>query len=133
MHYLIKSFFVWLLFIPLAVVNSALRDLALVPLLGDTMGRDISSLTLALLILVLTLLMVNRLGVYARAACLVVGAFWLILTLMFEASFFVLAMIHPMDKLLKDYDLFRGRLWAIVLAAIFFAPLLAAKLNKKVS
>jgi hypothetical protein len=34
-----------------------------------------------------------------------------------------------MDELLKDYDIFRGRLWLIVLVTTFFAPLLASKLR----
>jgi hypothetical protein len=131
MHYLIKSFLVWLLFIPLAIANGALRDLVFTPALGDTLGRAVSSLTLSLLILGLTLLLVKRLGVETRAGYLVVGAFWLVLTLLFEVSFFVLVMGHPMDELLKDYDIFRGRLWLIVLAATFFAPLLASKMRKR--
>ena len=131
MHYLIKSFLVWLLFIPLAIANGALRDLVLAPALGDTLGRAVSSLTLSLLILGLTLLLVKRLGVDTRAGYLVVGAFWLVLTLLFEVSFFVLVMGHPMDELLMDYDIFRGRLWLIVLATTFFAPLLASKMRKR--
>jgi hypothetical protein len=131
MHYLIRSFLVWLLFIPLAIANGALRDLVLAPVLGNTLGRAVSSLTLALLILGLTLLLVSRLGSNTRVEYLVVGAFWLALTLLFEMSFFVLVMGHPMDTLLQDYDIFRGRLWPIVLAATFFAPLLAGKMRKR--
>ena len=131
MHYLIRSFLIWLLFIPLAIAHGALRDLLLTPALGDTLGRAVSSLTLSLLILGLTLLQVKRLGVDTRAGYLVVGAFWVILTLLFEVSFALLVIGHPMDELLKDYNIFRGRLWLIVLAATFFAPLLASKRRKR--
>jgi len=131
MHYLIKSFLIWLLFIPLAIANGALRDLVLLPALGDTLARAVSSLTLSLLILVLTVLLVNRLGVDTRAGYLVVGALWLVLTLLFEASFALLVMGHPLDELLGDYDIFRGRLWLIVLTTTLFAPLLASKMRKR--
>ncbi len=130
MHYLIRSFLVWLLFIPLAIANGALRDLVVTPALGDTLGRAVSSLTLSFLILLLTVLLVGRLGVNTRAGYLMVGGFWTVLTLFFEFSFFVLVMGHPMDELFADYDLFRGRLWLIVLATTFFAPLLASKIRK---
>jgi len=130
MHYLMKSFLVWLLFIPLAIANGALRDLVLTPAFGDTGGRSVSSLSLSLLIVGLPVLLVKRLGVARRAGYLAVGAFWLVMTLLFEVSFFVLLMGHPMDELLMDFDLFRGRLWLLVLAATFFAPLLASKLRK---
>jgi TRAP-type mannitol/chloroaromatic compound transport system permease small subunit len=132
MHYLIKSFIIWLLFIPLAVANGALRDLVLIPALGETAGRAVSSLALSLLILGLTLLLVRRLGDLTRAGYLVVGLFWLVLTLLFEFSFALLVMGHPMDALLKDYELFRGRLWLIVVTTTFFAPLLAAKMRKRI-
>ncbi len=131
MHYLVRSFLVGLLFIPLAIANGALRDLVLTPALGDATGRAVSSLLLALLILFVTLLLAGRLGVNTRAGYLVVGGFWTVLTLCFEFSFFVLVMGHPMDELFADYDLFRGRLWLIVLAATFFAPLLASKIRKR--
>jgi len=130
MHYLIKSFLVWLLFIPLAIANGALRDILLTPALGDTLGRAVSSLSLSILILGLTVLLVKRLGVNTRAGYLTVGAFWLVLTVLFEVSFFVLIMGHPMDELLGDFDIFRGRLWLIVLTTTFFAPLLASKMRK---
>jgi len=130
MHYLIKSFLVWLLFIPLAIANGALRDILLTPALGDTLGRAVSSLSLSILILSLTVLLVKRLGVNTRAGYLTVGAFWLVLTVLFEVSFFVLIMGHPMDELLGDFDIFRGRLWLIVLTTTFFAPLLASKMRK---
>jgi hypothetical protein len=132
MNYLIRGFLVWLLFIPLAIANGALRDLVLTPGMGDTLGRAVSSLTLSFLILGLTLLLVGRLGVSTRAGYLIVGAFWLVLTLLFEVLFALLVMGHPMDELLQDYDIFRGRLWLIVLAATFFAPLLAGKMRKRI-
>jgi hypothetical protein len=131
MHYLIKSFLVWLLFIPLAIANGALRDLVFTPALGDTPGRAISSLSLSLLILGVTMLMVKRLGVDTRAGYLTVGALWLVLTVLFEVSFTLLVMGHPMDELLMDYDIFRGRLWLLVLVTTFFAPLLASKVRKQ--
>jgi len=131
MPYLTRSFLVWLLFIPLAIANGALRDLVLTPALGDTLGRAVSSLTLSLLILGMTLLLVDRLGVSTRAGYLGVGAFWLVLTLLFEVSFALLVMGHPMDELLQDYDIFRGRLWLIVLVTTFYAPLFASQVRKQ--
>ena len=129
MRVLVRSFLVWLLFIPLAVLNGAVRDLLLTPSLGDTAGRAVSSLTLSLLILGVTLLLVRKLGVDSPRGLLVVGGFWLALTVLFEFSFFVLVMGHPFDVLFAEYNLFRGRLWLLVLATTFVAPLLASRLR----
>jgi hypothetical protein len=130
MHYFIRSVLVWLLFIPLAVANGILRDLLLTPALGDTVGRAASSVSLSILIFCLTLFFITRLGIGTRRQCLLVGFSWLVLTLLFEFTFFILVMGHPMNVLLQDYDLFRGRLWLLVLAATLFAPLLAARVKK---
>ena len=131
MHYLVRSFLVWLLFIPLAIVNGIIRDLLLTPVLGDAAGRAISSVTLSILILGVTALLVRRLGVDTRAGYLLVGGFWLVMTLLFEFSFFVAVMGHPLDELLADFDVFRGRLWVLVLITTFFAPLLASMMRRR--
>jgi hypothetical protein len=130
MFVLLRSFFLWLLFIPLAILNGVVRDLLLTPALGDTAGRALSSVTLSALILGVTILFVRRLGINTPTWLLIVGSFWLVLTMMFEFSFFLLVMGHPMDELLREYDLFRGRLWLLVLATTFFAPLIAARIRK---
>lgn len=130
MQVLIRGFLVWLLFIPLAVLNGVLRDLLLTPALGDTAGRALSSVSLSILIFSLTLLLVGKLGAGTRRDYLAVGVSWLVLTLLFEFSFFVLVMGHPMNELLGDFDLFRGRLWLLVLATTFVSPLLAARVRK---
>jgi hypothetical protein len=127
---LFRSFFLWLLFIPLAILNGVMRDLVLTPALGETAGRALSSVTLSALILGVAVLFVKRLGVNTLIWLLIVGFFWLILTALFEFSFFLLVMGHPMDELLGEYDLFRGRLWVLVLATTFFAPLIAARIRK---
>jgi len=129
MHFLIRSFLIWLLFMPLAVLNGALRDLLLTPALGDALARAISSLTLSLLIFSLTMLFIRKLGVDTPSGLFIVGGFWLILTIMFEFTFFIVVMGHPMDVLFEDYDLFRGRLWLVVLATTFLAPFLAFRIR----
>jgi len=130
MFVLLRGFLIWLLFIPLAIMNGVMRDLVLTPALGETAGRALSSVTLSALILGAAVLFVKRLGVNTLIWLLIVGSFWLILTALFEFSFFLLVMGHPMDELLGEYDLFRGRLWVLVLATTFFAPLIAARIRK---
>lgn len=130
MAVLFRGFLIWLLFIPLAVLNGVLRDLLLAPVLGGTAARALSSVTLSLLLFCLTVLLIRRIGASSRRELFAVGGLWLVLTLLFEFSFFVLVMGHPLDELLGDFDLFRGRLWLLVLATTFFAPFLAARIRR---
>jgi hypothetical protein len=130
-HFLIRSFLVWLLFVPLAVMNGALRDLLLTPVLGETAGRAMSSLTLSLLIFGLTVLIVKKLGVDTMPGLFIVGGFWLVLTVIFEFTFFIAVMGHPLDVLFEDYNLFRARFWILVLITTFFSPFLAFRIRVK--
>jgi len=130
MHFLIRSLLIWLLFIPIAVVNSVFRELLITPALGEASGSAASSLVLSLLIFGLTGYFVKKLGVDTLSGLMIIGGFWSILTLMFEFTFFIVTRVHPMDTLFKDYSLFHGRHWLLVLVAMFFSPLLAFRIRK---
>jgi hypothetical protein len=125
MNVFLRSFLIWLLFIPLAIANGAVRDLLLSPAVGELAGRAISSCTLSLLILGVTVALFERLGADTTPWLLMIGGLWLVMTVVLEFAFFVLTMGHPMDELLREYDIFGGRLWLLVLATTLFAPLLA--------
>jgi len=58
-----------------------------------------------------------------------VGAGWVICTVLFEFVFGHYVMNHPWEKLLADYNVFRGRTWVLVLLAEFFSPVLALRLR----
>jgi hypothetical protein len=60
-----------------------------------------------------------------------VGALWVGLTVAFEFGFGHYVMGAPWEVLLADYDILRGRLWPLVLAANLVAPLLAGRLCRR--
>ena len=51
-----------------------------------------------------------------------VGLAWLIFTILFEfiAGHYVFG--NPWEKLIRDYNLFEGRIWSLVLLPILAAP-----------
>jgi hypothetical protein len=60
---------------------------------------------------------------------LAVGAFWLALTLGFEFLVGHFVLRKSWQALLADYDVSRGRIWALVLLVTALAPLVAAHLR----
>src|SRR6185503_15070196 len=112
---LARALGVWLLLLVLAVLNGGVRDTWLSPALGDTLGRAASSLTLSGLILLLTWLTIGWLRPGSRREALAIGGLWLVLTLAFEFLAGHFAIHKSWPELLTDYDLRRGRIWAIVL------------------
>jgi hypothetical protein len=53
---------------------------------------------------------------------LAVGGMWLAMTTAFEFGFGRYVAGHSWEKLLSDYNLLRGRVWSLLLVAIFFLP-----------
>ena len=53
---------------------------------------------------------------------LAAGGGWLGLTLLFEFGFGHFVSHEPWAELLADYNIFRGRIWILVLATTFLSP-----------
>jgi hypothetical protein len=120
---ILRAAAIWLLILVLAFANGTLRELVLAPRLGPLAGGQLSAILLASLVVIVTWLALDWIGPDSWQAAFAVGAFWIVLTLMFEflAGHFVFG--KPWDVLLADYHLLQGRLWILVLIATFFAPL----------
>ena len=119
-----RALAVWSLLLVLAVLNGGVRDTWFTPAVGDTAGRAISSVLLALLILLATWLTIRWIGPTTPGQAMTVGALWVGLTLAFEFGAGRYRFGKSWAELLADYDLLRGRIWILVLFATFVAPLL---------
>ena len=120
----VRAIAVWGLLLVLAVLNGGVRDTWLSPILGDAVGRAISSVLLSLLILLTTWLTVRWIAPTTSGEALTIGALWVTLTLGFEFGVGHYGFGKSWAELLADYDVLRGRIWILVLLATFAAPLL---------
>ena len=123
----IKSLPTWLMIIPLAVLNGALRDFALHPLLG-WYALPVSGVLLCGMIVLLTWLRVPRFGNCGLRQLVLVGVVWAVLAVIFECLLGV-ALNRPWVDLAAAYDLRSGNLWLLVVVCAGFAPWLAAKMR----
>jgi hypothetical protein len=116
---------VWLLIVPLAIMNGGFREAVLVPWLGHAPAHVASSLLLSVLVLVVASWLIRWIGPRSLAQAVAIGALWLALTVGFEflAGHYLFG--QPWERLLADYNIFQGRVWALVLAATCAAPVLA--------
>lgn len=124
---IIKSLPTWLMIIPLAVLNGALRDFALHPLLG-WYALPVSGVLLCGMIVLLTWLRVPRFGNCGLRQLVLVGVVWAVLAVIFECLLGV-ALNRPWVDLAAAYDLRSGNLWLLVVVCAGFAPWLAAKMR----
>jgi hypothetical protein len=124
----LKAFGVWLGMLLVAFLNGALRELLIVRLVGEQVGHVISVFVLSGAIFGLAYLFITGHRPLPASTLFQLGLFWLVLSLLFEFGFFHYAMHEPWEKLLADYNLFRGRLLIVVWLTTLFSPLVCGKM-----
>jgi hypothetical protein len=126
----VKAFGMWLGMLLAAFLNGALRELFIVRLVREQVGHVISVVTLSGAIFGLAYLFVSAQRPLPASTFFHIGLFWLVLSLLFEFGFFHYAMHEPWEKLLADYNLFRGRLLIVVWLITLFSPLICGMLTR---
>lgn len=127
--YLVRAFAIWLLIIFAESIHGTLRQLFLVPVVGDFTARRIAFFSAMLLIFLITYFFIRRIRAETTVSLFTVGLLWAILTLLFEfgLGFFVLG--YSRERMFEDYDVSRGGLMGFGLVFMVFAPYLAARLR----
>lgn len=125
----IKALVLWLAILMLAVMNGAAREKLLIPALGNTAGLITSGMILASCIFLVAWLGVPWYGHLARMQWLQIGAFWLVLTLLFEFGFGRLVQHQTWAELLEAYMFKGGNIWPLVLVVTLISPWCAAKIR----
>lgn len=124
----LKALAIWLGILILAVLNGALREAVLIPMLGPAAGLVLSGVFLSAFIMVVAYLSLPWLGTRHPAVLVGIGVGWLALTLVFEISF-GLGQGKSWQVLLEAYTFRNGNIWPVVLVVTALAPYLAAKLK----
>ena len=109
----------------LAIINGTVRNKVYKPVVGDLTAHQISTAIFVTLIFVVTYLILQvTCLVLTDFSAIVMGAIWVTTTVLFEfvAGHYVFK--NPWEKLVADYNLFKGRVWLLVLFASFLAPYL---------
>ena len=124
---IIKSLPTWLMIIPLAVLNGALRDFALHPLLG-WYALPASGVLLCGMILLLAWLRVARFVRGGSRQLVLAGVVWAVLAVIFECLLGI-ALNRQWVDLAAAYDVSSGNLWLLVVVCVGCAPWLAARMR----
>ena len=119
----------WLVLPIIAILNGALRDLVYGQYLGDFLARQVSTLTLIILIGLYTWLLGLRWKIQTPSQAWVIGIIWMVLTLAFEFLFGHYVVGSPWGTLLLDYDIFSGQLWVLIPIWVAVAPYAIRKIT----
>jgi hypothetical protein len=125
-----RALAVWLGILLLANLNGAVRELWLIPAMGQIAGRAVSTVALSVLVFLITWLTVGWIRPASTGDALLIGVIWLLLTLAFEFVAGHYVFHKPWAELTVDYNVARGRIWPLVLVVVLFAPLWTARLRR---
>ena len=118
----------WFLLVILAILNGFIRQKFIFPKVGEQKAHVIGTIIFLILQFVLIFVYVKMSLIRESSILLEVGVFWVILTVLFEFGFGHYIMKHPWSKLLADYNIFKGRIWLLVLINNIFAPVFSGYL-----
>ncbi|MBK5721999.1 hypothetical protein JGH11_14060 [Dysgonomonas sp. Marseille-P4677] len=129
MKNILKSLLVWVLIIPLAILNGGFREKILIPSLGKQTALPISGILLCILILLVTVLLLHKLVKGDSKTYWAIGIVWIFFTIGIE---FIIGSImnNSMEEMLSAYDITTGNLWLLVVIFTGLAPWLSAKIRK---
>ena len=122
-----RALLVWFGLLAVAFANGAVRELVLVPLVGDGPAHAVSVVILSLAIVMVTWSTIAWIRPRSLADGWRIGLLWLALTLAFELLAGHYIFLTPWSRLLADYNILRGSIWIVVLITTVAAPVIAAR------
>jgi hypothetical protein len=115
---------VWLLLAVVAIVNGIVRETTYGSIVSELAAHQLSTVT-AVLASGIVVWFVNRAWPIEFAAqAWIIGSLWLVCTVAFEFGFGHYVAGHSWPRLLADYNLLAGRVWALFLLWVLVLPYL---------
>ena len=126
-----RSLEVWLIIAIAATMNGMFRSLFLVPRVGEHAAHVLSVLILIIVVLLSSSVLVNRiLKGCANGDLFLIGVLWVVLSVSFDFLFECYVLDVPWIAILRDYNLFAGRIWICVPLTEFIGPWFMATNNR---
>ena len=110
-------------------LHGVARGALLAPYVGDLRARQIGVFTGSIIFFVIALASVRWIRATRTPQLLGVGVLWLILTIAFEVSFGRLVLGYSWKRVASDYDLSKGGLLPLGLAALVTSPYAAGRMR----
>lgn len=124
----LRATWVWMLMIVVETMNGFMREIFVAPLIGALRARQVGVGLGSLGVLIIAWACSRRLDARTTRSQLIVGGYWVGLTVAFEISL-GRAMDLSWPGILSDYNPAQGGWMLLGLAIMFIAPMLAARLR----
>ena len=127
---LLRATIIWFLLAFLAILNGAVREAFITPVVGEPAAHVISTLIFCIVILAVAVISLGWIAPASRRDALVVGLVWVLLAFAFEfiAGHYLFG--NSWEMLLADYHILQGRIWLLVPFTTLLAPLWAFRIRR---
>jgi hypothetical protein len=114
----------------IAIANGAIREGWYSKCLSELQAHQVSTVTGVLLFSVYIWVLVRLWRPASAGQALTIGLIWLSMTIAFEFLFGRYVVKRSWNALRRDYNIFAGRVWLVVLVWVTLAPYLCYQLQQ---
>lgn len=119
---------IWIMIIPIAILNGGFREYILVKL--GILARPLSGIILSGCIFVVAYFLVPKIKNCVKRDCIIFGAIWFVLTNLFDLVMYIRDGGGFAD-LLQSYNILTGNTWLLVVLSALFSPVIVMKIRNK--
>ena len=124
----VYAFLIWVMIIPIAILNGGLREYVLVKL--GNLALPLSGIILSLCIFVVAYLLVPKIKNCTKRDYIFFGVMWFILTNLFDLIAYINAGVG-FAGLVQSYNILTGNTWLLVVLTALFSPVIVMNIIRK--
>ena len=125
------SFVFWIFLIFVAIANAGVREKILENKLNKLKSHQVSTISLSIFIFLFSFVFFSIMRFNAlEYQYFIVGLMWTLLTVSFEFIFGYFVAKKTIKTLISDYNIFKGKIWILVLIVTFLSPWLINKITE---
>lgn len=121
------AFLIWIMIIPIAILNGGFREYVLVKLGG--LALPLSGIILSICIFIVAYLLVPKIKNCVKRDYIFFGVMWFVLTNLFDLSAYIKEG-EGFAGLLQSYNIFTGNTWLLVVLTALFAPMIVMRIKE---
>lgn len=121
------AFLIWVMIIPIAIINGGFREYVLIKLGG--LALPLSGIILSSCIFIVAYLLVPKIKNCVKRDYIFFGVMWFVLTNLFDLSAYIKEG-EGFAGLLQSYNIFTGNTWLLVVLTALFAPMIVMKIKE---
>ena len=122
------AFLIWVMIIPIAILNGGFREYVLVKL--GMLALPLSGIILSVCIFAIAYLLVPKIKDCVKRDYILFGVMWFVLTNSFDLSSYIKSRAG-FAGLLQSYNIFTGNTWLLVVLSALLSPMLVMKIKEK--